>query len=441
MSIIGSIRDFGAVGDGRTLDTPAVQKAIDQCADAGGGRVNVSPGVYLTGTVRLRSRVELHLEAGAVLRGSREPRHYPASTPTSGRRTSAAVLLAENLDDVAVTGLGAIDGGANEPLSLKDKDGVAFRTRLVQCRACRNVRFQDVTLRYSDAWTLHLHRCDDVTIRGLTILGHRDRINTDGIDPDGCRNVIISDCRIDTGDDCIVLKSLDGAACENIAVTNCVLRTLCTALKLGTESAGPIRNVTMNNCVIRDSFGGIGLFNKDGGTFENLLFTNLVIDSPGQLPLFIDMTPRFHSRPTVGRVRNVTFDNIACRAAGRAYIEGAAERPIENLTVRNLTWDVPGPCEIAGLRKQTATTHTELDPAAENYAEQPYHFVVINVRGARFSGIRVNDVRQPPAADRGLFHLRRVSDSLIEDVTAPPCPPGLEPIAMRDCDGVIVRPR
>lgn len=197
--------------------------------------------------------------------------------------------------------------------------------------------------------------------------------------------------------------------------------------------------MTVSNCVITDSFGGIGLFNKDGGAFENLLFANLVIDSPGQLPFFVDMTPRYHDQPTVGRVRNITFDNILFRAAGRAYFEGHPDQPIENLTVRNLTWDIPGPCQTAGLRKQTATTHTQLNPDAENYAEQPYHFVLVNVRGARFSGIRINDVRRPPIADRSLFYLLHVHQSLIEDITPPPCPPGLDPVVMRDCQDVTVR--
>lgn len=386
------VKDFGAVGDGAALDQAAIQAAVESCHRDGGGRVYLPPGRYLSGTIQLRSNVCLYLEMGARIMGATDPGLFPeiCKTPYGNLPGQIqAVLFADRAENVTVAGYGAIDGGGNSVLLPDEASGIFFRPALVFFRDCRKVRFLDVALEYSVFWTLHLLRCQDVMIRGCSIVAHPDRINTDGIDPDGCQDVIISDCRIDTGDDCIVVKSTEGDLCQNITITNCNLRSTQTALKIGTEAMGDIRNVTFTNCVIADSSVALALFMKDGSTYENIIFSNIIVEASHDFPILVDHTPRYFKEPRLGEVRNILFENILIKGDGRCYLEGQESHPLRNVTLRNFTWTVAGSRPFAGAKKPPGARRIEPDPNAVSYAQNEAHVIAVHVRGLTLERFKI----------------------------------------------------
>lgn len=412
------VRYFGAVGDGVALDQAALQAAVDACHGNGGGRVYLPPGRYLSGTIQLRSNVCLYLEMGARIMAATDADLFPEICKTPHGNLPGqiqAVLFADRAENVTVAGYGAIDGGGNSALLADEAAGIFFRPALVFFRGCQKVRFLNVALEYSMFWTLHLLRCKDVMIRGCSIVAHPERINTDGIDPDGCRDVIISDCRIDTGDDCIVVKSTEGDVCQNITITNCNLRSTQTALKIGTEAIGNIRNITFSNCVISDSNVGLALFMKDGSTYENIIFSNLIVEASHDFPIVVDHTPRYYKEPRLGEVRNILFENIVIQSDGRCYLEGQESHPLRNITLRNFTWTVAGSRRFEGARKPPGARRIELNPEAVFYAEKEAHLIAAHVRGLTVEQFKV--VHKANSVPRKAAFFHEVKESGEPDVS------------------------
>ncbi len=225
------ITEYGAAGDGVTNDGPAIQKAIDACTAAGGGRVLVPGGrTYLSGPFELKSNVDFHLENGATIIASTDRSDY---AHLKGRRYY--LVGAEGADNVSFTGSGTIDGRG--PLFMAEEGPYIFikgewRTFLFFLVGCTNLTFRDVTIRDGGAWTLRLSGCSDVLISGVRILCNLKVPNNDALDLDCCKNVRVSDCYIESADDCIVLKTCEPfaekyGACENITVTGCTLMSTC----------------------------------------------------------------------------------------------------------------------------------------------------------------------------------------------------------------------
>ena len=337
------VTDTGALGDGETLNTAAIQQSIDRCSAEGGGTVCFPPGRYLTGTLVLKNNVHLHLDQGVVLLGSTEDKDYPAIVPKTRSYTDnyvvQSVLYTEGEENISIEGPGVIDG-----------QGAAFRGRpfkerpyLVRFVGCRDVRMQDVTCRNASMWTLHFLACDVVRLSGLTIRS-RGNQNNDGIDLDGCRNVRVSDCDISTLDDAIVLKSTLPRVCERVAVTNCVLSSDCAAFKLGTESNGGFRDIVFSNSVIYDThISGISLLMVDGGILEKVAVNNITMDDVAN-PLFIRLgnraRPHIESapKPGMGRLRNVVITNVQATGADNVgcAITGLPDHPVEGITLRDI---------------------------------------------------------------------------------------------------------
>ncbi len=437
--MIYNVKDFGARGDNQTLDHEAIQAAIDRCSADGGGTVLIPAGNYLCGTIRLKSNLDLHLEMGAKIHGVADPALYPVIAPTPFSNLPGqiqALIWADAVENVAITGPGYFDGGGSEPLSIKEAVDVKFRPALVFYRDCRRIKFLDVTLQYSSLWTLHLLRCEDVVIRGISILANQNRINTDGIDPDGCRNVMISDCHIVTGDDCIVIKSTEGDPSENITVTNCVLSSAHAALKLGTESLADIRNIVFNNCIIHKTNVGLALYMKDGSTYENIIFSNLIIEADSEFPVLVDITPRYYKESRVGRIRNVHFDNLIVTGKGRCLVEGSETQPIEGIVFTNITWNITGVCDPDNEKKPPGGKRVEIDPNRTNYAINPFHFVIINTNGLRMDNIRLSDRK-----DRGFLYLKGVSRGFIENVHPGNHSENFPDIQMQDCIDIVCEKR
>ncbi len=337
-----NVREAGAAGDGARLDTAALQGAIDACARSGGGTVRLPAGRYLSGTLVLRSRVTLHLGAGSVLLGSKNLSDYPPKVPKmrsyTDNYTEKSLIYAENVEEVAIEGRGAIDG-----------QGAAFegpykvRPYMMRFIECRRVAIEGVRILDSPMWVQHYLGCEDVAIRGITV---RSRVNhnNDGIDIDCCRYVRISDCDISSGDDAIVLKSTAGRVCRDVAVTNCVLSSRCNALKLGTETNGGFENIAISNCTIYDTrLAGLTLQIVDGGTLDRVAVSNLVMQNVGA-PIFLRLGNRARPwmengpRPGMGRFRNVTISNIEATGCSRTGcgLAGLPGHPIEQVTLSDV---------------------------------------------------------------------------------------------------------
>ena len=284
-------RLLGARGEGQTLDTCAMQAAIDACARLGGGTVLVPAGQYLVGTLFLRDRVTLHLEAGATLLGSQDPADYPVTYNRwegMEQLTYAPLIAGNGLENIAISGRGTIDGqGEFWWQAFNDKTLTSPRPRLIGFTDCHNVLIEGITLTNSPAWTVNPVRCENVNIRGLTIINPPNSPNTDGINPDSCRGVRISDCYISVGDDCITIKSgtqhelpIRRPPCRDITITNCVLERGHGGIVIGSEMSGGVRNVVISNCVFIGTDRGIRLKSRRGrgGIVEDVSITNIIMD-------------------------------------------------------------------------------------------------------------------------------------------------------------------
>jgi len=372
-----NITDYGASGDGRTLATAAIQRTIDACAAAGGGRVVLPAGTFLSGPVFLKSHVELHLSPGAVLAGTEDFSAYPiirGRWEGIERDIHASLITALDAENVSVTGSGTIDGrgapwwaAARATRQLRRDRGIEGREppdppgaplayprpRLVYLQNCRNVRLIGFTAINSPSWTIHPVYCDDVVIDGLTLLAPEDSPNTDGIDPDSCRNVRISNCRISCGDDAIIIKSgynEDGRRvdriCENIVITNCVIGSGVAAIGIGSETSGGVRNVTVSNCVFENTEYGLRVKSARGrgAVVENFRASNIVMRNIKEIALSI--TTYYDNRArtpqpadvTTPTFRNFEWSNVIIEGTDQvAMIDGLPEQMLEGISLDRVT--------------------------------------------------------------------------------------------------------
>lgn len=359
-----SVVQYGAVGDGRTLNTDAIAKAVAACAEAGGGTVVVPAGRYLTGPIELRSNIELRLEAGAILEATTDIDAYLKFKRKRG------LIYAENGHDISITGPGSLQGNGtafmeNTPKGIEHMDtryarqGDAYRVgeedgpmvmrrrpgSLIHFKECRNVAIRDVTLLDAPEWTVHLSDCVIGSIRGIRILNNLLIPNNDGIHCVTSRNVHISDCDIQAGDDAIAITGLHGrpeAFSENITVTNCTLLSRSSGVRVGYGS-NSIRRCTFQNLVIHNSNRGLGVFVRDEGSVTDILFDNIIIETRlhtgwwgnGE-PIHVSCLPQ-KSGTSLGRVEGVRFSNIRARSEHGILVWAADGAFIRDLSFSDIS--------------------------------------------------------------------------------------------------------
>ncbi len=377
-----NILDFGAVGDGITDDSQAIQKAIDTCSANGGGTVLIPSGyVFLAGPFDLKSSINLYLEEDACILANPDESVYTKSAFRENYGEGSIWIGGENAVDVTISGKGTLDGngiafmGEEEKAAyvLKPFDKFDRRPHLFTPVNFKRLTIKDVSFRNSAYWCLHLVGCMNVFISGIKIYNNLKIRNSDGIDPDHCRNVIISDCYIESGDDCICLKTRreykEFGPTENIKVVNCVLKSTSCSIKLGSENMDAIRFVTFSNCTILSSNRAIGIQNRDEGIVENVRFENIDIQSRlfdevwwGKAePLYItaykrqpgnerDANWRFDEGQTVGKVgkvRNIQFFNITAKSENGVFVGGEKDK-ISNILFDRVNLEIEKTSKYVG---------------------------------------------------------------------------------------------
>jgi polygalacturonase len=400
------VRQFGAKGDGASLDTRAIQAAIERCHEKGGGRVYLPPGTYLIGTLFLRSNVRLYLESGAVLLGSRNIADYSSGRMASGAEglsgASGYLIYGENLRGVGIEGFGTIDGQGRafwttERASRYVVKPAALRPRaLLHLVKCSGVSVRDVRLANSPCFTVWLLGCDKVNIDGIVIDNPKDGPNTDGLDIDCCRDVRISNCAIDAGDDCIALKS-DSArlgermACENVVVTNCKLSSSACAIRIGYEGDATIRNCCFSNLTIHDTDIGFdivsiipescppGLTITEGVRVERIVLANVVMDRVNR-PIYIWIGNET-DREFKGGIRDVLIDNLIATATNACYLGGTRDCKVEDIEIRNMR------IAMVGQREQA---RYEAGHAVWGGMETPYGLLCRDARRLRLNGLHLD---------------------------------------------------
>lgn len=427
------VKAYGATGDGHTLDTTAIQKTIDACAAARGGVVYFPTGNFLSGTLILKTGVTLRLSPAAVLLGSTNMADYPVKH----------LLYAQRVEHIAIDGGGTIDG-QGDAFFDKEMKPLPRPSPLIEIWDSHDIRIEGVMIRNAPAWTIHPKNCDDVKIRGISLLNNLRAVNSDGIDIDSTRNVIISDCHIEAGDDCIVLKTTrrgDGPVqpVENVVVTNCVLVSAATALKLGTESHADFRHILFSNCVIRESRTGIGLLAKDGGTMEDVRFSSITMTTApkwGQgleWPIVVDIEKRTDTSG-LSHMRDIFFSDITIYSKGRVMVSGAPESPVENLSFRGVSLRVGGYETIKAAKKMRGGSNT-VAAGTVDYAATPAAFIFTHISGLALDGITLA-WPAAPAPERHAIYGDRLDGVLITGLAAAASVPGVPPVKIENSTNV-----
>jgi unsaturated rhamnogalacturonyl hydrolase len=412
-----AITDFGAEADGVTDCTAAIEKAIAACSAAGGGRVVVSGGVFLTGAIHLKSTVNLHVAEGATLKFSPDTTKYLPVVLARYEGTEcmnySPLIYALDQENIAVTGKGTLDGSAsretwwgfgrrpvaspgetapsrlatsrdlidmgNNNVPVAERifgDKGALRPNFIVPYRCKNILIEDVHIVNSPMWEINPVLSTNVTVRGVDINSHGP--NNDGCDPDSSRDVLIESCTFDTGDDCIAIKSgkdTDGrrvnVPSENLIVRNCVMKDGHGGVVLGSENSGGIRNVFAENCRMDSPNLQRALRLKTnagrGGFLENVFMRNCEVGEVSHSILTIDLV---YGRVTTGAfkpvVRNVLMENVTSKKSPRVLsVVGMANSTIENVRISGCTFKGVGGADILTNAGDISYKNVSIEPAGK----------------------------------------------------------------------------
>jgi polygalacturonase len=462
------ITEYGAVGDGVTDNAAAIQKAIDVCSFAGGGIVRVpANGTFLTGPFDLKSCVEFHVEKGAKILANPDEAVYTRSAFRQNLGEGSIWIGGEGAKQVTISGDGIIDGNGIAFMGPEQKAAFVLKEFNVFDRrphVLTAVGFDDfvirgVTFRNSAYWCLHLVGCTNVQIHGIRIENHLKIRNSDGIDLDHSRNVQISDCYIESGDDCICFKTrreyAERGPTENVSVTDCIMTSTSCSVKLGSENMDAIRNVEVKNCVIRSSNRGIGIQNRDEGVVENIRFENISVQ--GRLfddvwwgkaePIYVtaykrkasahkDANVRFAPGQTVGKVgvvKNISFRNIACRSENGIFV-GGEEGKIQDIRFENVSVELekmtgyPGgiydlrPSETIGL-----------------LSAGTYGFYLTDAESIQIRNASVQWGKNVAPYFRGALNATRVNSLTLESFAGQSARNDVEPVQCEHCTNVTIK--
>jgi polygalacturonase len=431
------VRDHGAKGDGRTLDTAAIQAAIDRARDVGGGTVTVPPGNYVTGTLRLYSNIHLVLQERAVLKGSEKISDYIQEGVKLG------MIFTQNASNVAISGAGTIDGSGDafvDPTRIKMPDAatLTYARQGTRCREvlaglgdgplvplarpkqmlifsnCRNVAVKGVTISNSPYWALHLIDCDGANLSDLTIRNSLLIPNANGIDLSSSSNVHIARCDIRSGDDAIAIMGASHFKddpgynglqhdSERIVVTDCTLESRSAAIRIGGWDQNNLRNLTFDRITIKNSNRGIKIGVRDRGSIENVTFTNVVIQTRlfrgdwwgnGE-PIYI-YAFRADAQTAIGRVSGIAFHHVSVAGASGMLVCGSPESVIEDLEFSDVAMTL-NDSPLNPVCGGNYDLRPCADPAKQIFSHDvaAFHLEYVNNVRLRECEIRWDDVREP----------------------------------------------
>ena len=421
-----NIQNFGAVADGKTNATSAVQKAVDACHKDGGGVVYIPFGVYVLASVHLYSNIHFVFEPGAKLLGSfnmddfdeREKLDYPLYQDVSHSYFRRAMFWGENCENISFSGNGTIDMREvweNDPVEGADEWINRRAAKIFALKNCKSVSIKDLQMYNATDLAIYMAGCEDVIISSITM-----KVNIDGISPDCCKNIIISDCNIIAGDDGIVLKSSyalnEKRHCENIVISNCIVSSRMCAIKIGTETNGDFRNIAINNCSIYDTcLTGLALEIADGGNMDGVSVSNIVMNNVGT-PFIVMLTDRRNGPKgtKLGSIKNVVIDNLVANGP-YGFIEpiryttaiadealfnkptvitssviGQPQSHIENISLSNIYITVPGGGK-AEDREIVVPEKDKVTPAASAFGSvlPAYGIYFRHAKGVRCNNVHV----------------------------------------------------
>ena len=402
-----NVTDYGAVGDGKTLNTLAFKKAIEACHQSGGGMVMVPLGIFLTGAIELKSNVNLHMADNAIISFSVDPKDYPiVFTRWEGMELMnySSLIYAYGQENIAITGNGTLNGNASDDnwwawhkgkplkqlaarnylqeLNYRQKDptkrifgdGSYLRPNFIQPYNCKNILISGVRIIGSPMWNVNPVLCENVTIDHIKIIAHGP--NTDGVDPESCKNVLISNCYFDTGDDCIAIKSgrdedgrRIGKPAENHIIENCFMKDGHGGVGIGSEISGGVKNIYAVNCTMSspnlERILRIKTSSSRGGIIQNIFLKDIKVGTYRTAAISCEM---FYEQPGnfMPTMRNILIENMNVEEGGNygVFVNAYKESPVQNLKMINCNFNkVNIPTQIdytKGLEFQNLTINGKL---------------------------------------------------------------------------------
>lgn len=443
-----NVLKYGAKNDSSKLATQAIKKAIDAAAKAGGGTVYFPAGKYLTGSIHLKSNITIFIDAGAELHFSDNFDDYLPMVKSRYEGVDVTsfspLFYAYKAENIAIKGRGIIDGHGkkwwdfvegykegqprskwqymfdelNKGILLPDepkqmKRGF-LRPPFIQPMYCKNVLIEGITIRNSPFWTVNPEFCENVTVHAVTIYNPHSP-NTDGINPESCNNVHISNCHISVGDDCITIKSgKDGPGrkmavpAENYTITNCTMLSGHGGVVIGSEMSGDVRKIAISNCVFDGTDRGIRIKSARGrgGVVEEIRVDNIIMKNIREQAIVLDLQYAKTTLEPVSertpRFRNIHFSNITGQVNQAAYLNGLEEMPIDNITFNDINMEAKTGFDINNSQRiefHNVQVNTETGPA---------------VKADRVNGLTVNGLKSyTPHQNSAIIELKDVKDAFI----------------------------
>ncbi|MGB6689254.1 MAG: glycosyl hydrolase family 28 protein [Terracidiphilus sp.] len=456
-----NVKDYGATGVKTDDARAAIQKAIDFCGQAGGGRVYLPPGEYTSGQIHLKSGIRLYLDAGATIFATLDSRQYDDAK-------HAALIYGDGLNNIALEGAGTLDGQASYEWRLSDftdyyilpnqrrmeaagkpllrsfpvsrgKDTVY--PRMVLLLRCTDVRIAGLKFLRSRSWTINPYACKRLTIDGVYIYSsQKEAVWADGIDPDGCSDVHISNSTIETGDDAIVFYSTDIwgplLPTENVTVTNCRLSSSSSAIKFCDGNMKAVRHVVISNVNITNSNRGLAFMVFDGGIVEDVVISGVTIDTrrfdwfwwgDGD-PIHFNIKRRSEidgqpkpNEPPAGIIRNVTIDNVIAHGQGTSMIQGHPDSWLTGIRFSNVRLFV---------------SHGADAPYEDTAAAMTLKYA----RDVKMDGVEIHWEEPHATTWQSGFVADQVKDLTLNGVTVDAAPGSSQPVMrLNDAEGVTVR--